>query len=293
MKKTFKTIAQIFLVLIASILSLIAIAGFFDSWRTGVLWFVASLLLFVVSISISETKRIAFPKITNGLKVGLIVCSFIAFIFGATFLKPRSNRKELKQRITSKESSQIITPDTAKLRAFQEEWANLKINEWNGQYIKRSIFSSSFDTVYFQLIKEATKGNWLSAAQMNQSIYQIEYDSLVKMKFGNEFVNLKTQIKFCPDPQQQIENEAKQRRQHLIDRQFSGWDGSNVYVERYIKQNMNDPKSYEHIETSHRDKGDHILVRTKFRGSNALGVKVIQVVDAKVDIDGNVLSITY
>ncbi len=54
---------------------------------------------------------------------------------------------------------------------------------------------------------------------------------------------------------------------------------------------MNDPDSYDHIETRFSDKGDYLFVITKFRGANAFGGKVINTVSANVDFEGNVLEI--
>lgn len=84
---------------------------------------------------------------------------------------------------------------------------------------------------------------------------------------------------------------ALKKRQERIEKQFSGWDGSHRNLEKLIKQNMNDPDSYEHIETGYKDMVLYILVSTKFRGANAFGGKVINTVSAKVDLDGNVLEI--
>ena len=56
---------------------------------------------------------------------------------------------------------------------------------------------------------------------------------------------------------------------------------------------MNDPKSYEHVETVYWDMDDHLIVRTKFRGKNVFGGVVLNWILAKVDIDGNVLSIIH
>lgn len=64
-------------------------------------------------------------------------------------------------------------------------------------------------------------------------------------------------------------------------------DGSQIKLERYIKKNMNDNDSYEHIETKYWDMKDHIVVLTKFRGSNAFSAKVINTINAEIDMDGN------
>lgn len=83
---------------------------------------------------------------------------------------------------------------------------------------------------------------------------------------------------------------ATQRRE-LIERQFSVWDGSHTGVTQAIKASMNDPKSYDHVETVFWDRGDYLLIRTRFRGKNAFGGVILNTVNAKVDFQGNVLDI--
>lgn len=73
---------------------------------------------------------------------------------------------------------------------------------------------------------------------------------------------------------------------------FSGWDGSYRPLEKLIKANMNDPKSYEHVKTTYRqvlssEKKDfkpYAIVSTTFRGKNAFGGVVTNQVNAQVDL---------
>jgi hypothetical protein len=83
----------------------------------------------------------------------------------------------------------------------------------------------------------------------------------------------------------------EEMRKEQIERHFSAWDGSHRGLTEYIKKTMNDPDSYEHDETRYTDKGDHLIVHTKFRGKNAFGGVVRNSVIAKVDLNGNVLEI--
>ena len=83
----------------------------------------------------------------------------------------------------------------------------------------------------------------------------------------------------------------KTERQLKVENQFSSWDGSHPGLERLIKESMNDPDSYEHVETRFRDDDDYIFVITKFRGANAFGGKVVNTVSAKVDFNGNVIEV--
>lgn len=76
-----------------------------------------------------------------------------------------------------------------------------------------------------------------------------------------------------------------------IKTQFSEWDGSHYNLEKTIKQSMNDPGSYEHIETIYWEIKDYLVVLTKYSGKNAFGGRVQGLVKAKVDLQGNVIEI--
>ena len=80
-------------------------------------------------------------------------------------------------------------------------------------------------------------------------------------------------------------------RTEKIEKSFSAWDGSHYRLTKFIKNSMNDPNSYEHVETRYGDKGDHLIVSTTFRGKNAFGGVVKNMVTAKVDLNGNVIAI--
>lgn len=84
---------------------------------------------------------------------------------------------------------------------------------------------------------------------------------------------------------------AAERAEHQkkIEAQFSGWDGSHRELERMIKDSMNDPDSYEHVETRYSDKGTYIRVFCTFRGKNAFGGIVKNTKTADFDLDGNYL----
>jgi len=83
----------------------------------------------------------------------------------------------------------------------------------------------------------------------------------------------------------------KTERQIEVEKQFSAWDGSHNGLTKLIKDAMNDPNSYEHVETVFWDKNDHLIVMTTYRGKNAFGGVVKNFVKAKVDFNGNVLEI--
>jgi len=93
------------------------------------------------------------------------------------------------------------------------------------------------------------------------------------------------------DEKKNADGTPKTERQLKIEKQFSAWDGSHINLTKSIKQAMNDPDSYEHVETKYWDMTDHLVVLETYRGKNAFGGKVKNWVKAKVDLEGNVLEI--
>jgi hypothetical protein len=84
---------------------------------------------------------------------------------------------------------------------------------------------------------------------------------------------------------------AAAQRKERIEAQFSGWDGSHRNLEKIIKKSMHNPDSYKHTETVYWDRGDHLVVKTTYRGTNAFGGVVTNWTMARVDLDGTVTEI--
>lgn len=82
---------------------------------------------------------------------------------------------------------------------------------------------------------------------------------------------------------------AKAARFKILQEQFSAYDGSHRKFERLIKEAMNDPSSYDHVETRYIDNGNYIRVFCTFRGKNAFGGLVKNTKVADFDIDGNLI----
>ena len=75
--------------------------------------------------------------------------------------------------------------------------------------------------------------------------------------------------------------------------QFHPWDGSHIKLERYIKTElMNDPDSYDHVESGYTVEDGKLYVMVTFRGNNAFGGKVKNKVLAICDKEnGDVIEI--
>ena len=78
---------------------------------------------------------------------------------------------------------------------------------------------------------------------------------------------------------------AEKERTEKISYHFSAWDGSHIELKNYIKRNMNDPSSFQHVETLYSDKGDYLVVQMTFRGKNAFGGLVLNSVTANILVD--------
>ena len=74
----------------------------------------------------------------------------------------------------------------------------------------------------------------------------------------------------------------------------SGWDGSVHQVERYLKQNLKDPSSFEAIEWSPVVKGadDSFMVRVKYRAKNGFGGYAIEQKVFRLDANGAVTGVS-
>lgn len=85
--------------------------------------------------------------------------------------------------------------------------------------------------------------------------------------------------------------ERAENRKKQISGGFSAWDGSHTALKKLIKGGMNDPKSFEHVETRYSDKGSHLIVMTTFRGKNAFGGVVKNWVKVKASLAGDIIEV--
>lgn len=138
-----------------------------------------------------------------------------------------------------------------------------------------------------ELILSELKGIPVKEYEKNKNLYQ----QLLNMHPDNALYKNKLAFYTEKVAQEKQKKMAAEARREKIERQFSGWDGSHRNLTRFIKESMNDPDSYEHVKTVYWDRGDHLRVRTTFRGKNAFGGLIKNTVLAKVSLDGQILQI--
>lgn len=126
-----------------------------------------------------------------------------------------------------------------------------------------------------------------SEYEKNQKLYQ----QLASLHPNNQTYKNKLKVYSEKIEKEKQEKLAAEARTKQIKEQFSAWDGSHRNLERVIKKAMNDPDSYEHDETVYWDRGDHLVVKTTYRGKNAFGGVVRNFLKAKVSLGGQILQI--
>tara|TARA_A200000113_G_scaffold43646_1_gene35401 strand:- start:79 stop:495 length:417 start_codon:yes stop_codon:yes gene_type:complete len=80
-----------------------------------------------------------------------------------------------------------------------------------------------------------------------------------------------------------------------IEEAFNPWDGSHIKLVEHVKSLMNNPKSFDNLDTTYYDKGDGTLqIKMHWTGENAYGGTVRNYLVASADIEtGEVIEILY
>jgi cell division protein FtsL len=98
--------------------------------------------------------------------------------------------------------------------------------------------------------------------------------------------------KTAEDAVKQAQEAAKQTPEYKynewVQSHFSGWDGSNSDLKSVVKESMNNPDSFKHVETTYKDLGNMkgIEIYMVYRGTNAFGGMVTNAVKGTFLNDG-------
>lgn len=84
---------------------------------------------------------------------------------------------------------------------------------------------------------------------------------------------------------------TKEERQEEIGKCFSPWDGSHRKMTDAVKDAMDDPNSFEHVETRYRDGGDRLFLSMIFRGKNKFGGTIKNLVTAEATMDCSIIKL--
>ncbi len=89
----------------------------------------------------------------------------------------------------------------------------------------------------------------------------------------------------------QEEKETKAKTEKFTADCISGYDGSCRTLVALVKQNLKDPASFEHIETTFWCQEKYSIVSMKYRARNEFGGFVVEVVKAKISYQCEVIEI--
>ncbi len=274
---------------------------------------IAGILLLIVSAFCFPQIREFFYKKTGKnltMKEKFITCVILIIISGyfltkadeldkkeslvafqkETILKQKQEEKELKEDF-NKNKEKIITDLKRLIDNKKYEEASILASKYSkfeneelielSQIIRKELLLGSLKNL-------KNKDDIFFLADTYSELLQIEPDN---SEYQKQFNLYNSKVALIKEKQLVEENKRYQQEQkkRSIENQFSAWDGSHKVLERVIKQGMNDPDSYEHVETKYIDNGNYLIVTTKFRGNNAFGGKVLNSITAKIDYNGNII----
>jgi hypothetical protein len=76
-----------------------------------------------------------------------------------------------------------------------------------------------------------------------------------------------------------------QTRKEQVEACLSDWDGSHKGLTDWVKQRMNDPGSFEHVETRYFDQTTNVRLIMTFRGRNRFGGVVTNKAEGNINED--------
>jgi hypothetical protein len=135
-------------------------------------------------------------------------------------------------------------------------------------------------------VKEITKGIIHTPAKIISAIFLISVFIILLVLINKGCSSNEPVVKLSA---QQIDSTRKAER---ISRQFNLWNGSHINTVIAIKEMMNDPNSFEHVNTDVWESGDTgFLIKMTYRGKNAFGGVITNTIISRVDTAGKVLKI--
>lgn len=159
-----------------------------------------------------------------------------------------------------------------------------------------SKFQRNFSTVFCYTTKATDSSEFIDEGRKIKAHVYNDLDMVAKKaeKLSKAFIevnieNTGNEYKYDETKVSQ----AKKERQELVEKAFSPYDGSHRKLTDYIKAHMNDPESFEHVETTYIDRpgNGYVEVKEIFRGKNAYNATVLNTVWAKCKVEGDVIEI--
>lgn len=172
---------------------------------------------------------------------------------------------------------------------------NIEINPEADRFSVLSLNLREGPTTSFDIINSLNSGEFVKVLDDSLGWYLVETierdNNIVGWGSGTFLKHVSEHENWVAENEKKEEQEPAPReptRKEIIEDGFSAWDGSHIELVKEIKKLMNDPSSFEHVETRYNDQGSRLYVVMQFRGTNAFGGVVTQTATAYCDLDGNV-----
>ncbi|MDB4496224.1 hypothetical protein N9254_02025 [Flavobacteriaceae bacterium] len=250
--------------------------------------------LFITPISynfIAKKSNITLPSWSKW--VITIAGCIVLYIFQLN--KAEENRKEIKFILDK--ANQLLDKgeiDSANIYISkakgENKWGVTEVSiieknliDYQSEDVAKDTLVSMTDNEFSQLKKGVLKKSYFPQKYLNTN-----FISLMKKLAPQRAIIIKSNKL---EIERKKRKEKEKKRQKLIDEQFSAWDGSHIGLTKMLKKNMKNPDSYEHIETTYRDDGKSLVIKTRYRGQNGFGGMTIGEVTARVNFNGDVLEI--
>jgi len=197
------------------------------------------------------------------------------------------NENRINDVLSALNKSQKLNTIESENSAFALEESITRLQ--SSEFLKKTLVDMSDSD--FDLLQKGELGtSFINHEELNKFfLTKLKENADKRVVYISEVEELrKKEQEEAEKQKQEVETSA---RTEMIEKQFSAWDGSHIKLTRLIKDSMNDPVSYDHVETKYWDMKDHLIVNTTFRRKNAFGGTVKNTVKAKVSLDGEDIEI--
>lgn len=194
---------------------------------------------------------------------------------------------KISEALAALDKSQELNTVKSENPAFELEEKIMKLQ--SSEFLKKTLLDMS-DSDFDLLQKGELKTSFINHEEINKLfLKKLQENADQRSVYISELEELRKKEKEEAE-KKKLEDKARARKE-MIEKQFSFIDGSHKKLTKLIKNSMNDPNSYEHVETKYWDMKDHLIVITTFRGKNVFGGVVKSTVKAKVSLDGESIEI--
>lgn len=91
---------------------------------------------------------------------------------------------------------------------------------------------------------------------------------------------------------QKLYKENEEKKAKFEQECFTGMDGYNLPLVNYVKENLHDADSFEHVETKFKLMDGYVVVVMKYRAKNGFNAMRLNQVTAKINYDCQVIEVT-